>query len=439
MSNFLEEAGRKITGSLTPDTSSSPAQTERGKALIRQLVTGGLQLGGGVGLGAALANLLSSLSKEKELYDPSELNADTLYIPIKGEEDGELKKKADALPYLAPGIALAGGAASGLLGYAAVQQIWERIQKARRKKLLDEAQNEAIAASDLEAKLSKSAADAKFNLSDTVLGVPVATALLAALASGGVTMAALNKAFPTITSPKSNRPKRVRLVEENGEQIEVPDEVVKEAAFGDFEAAGREFTAGLASRMRPQGLTRAILNLVAHRGVDSLSSTVKSAGVASLPDAVKGWADRNVSARDLTLASMALHKNAYMSEVAHTVAVQELLDAAPRVISSAIGDGDPDRMKKAADLASILGLAARKQYLPEFDTEEVPSVNASPHDYQRALEGESSAQEEADAGLNSDSGGMLSDSEDDSDKQEDVDNDDHVDELMTGARKMSVA
>ena len=457
MSNLIEGIGRAVTGGSPPDAALEHAQDVRGKDLIKQLVLGGAVIGGGTGLGVALANLVTSLNKEKELYDPAELNSNTLYVPVKRDRT----KEANMLPYVAPGIALAGGTAAALGSYAAVQQLWEKIENHRRKALMEEAQNEALVAADSESRHTKSAA--KLSASDAILGVPVATALLSALATGGVTMAALNKAFPTIKNPVSNRPKRVRLVTEEGHQIPVSEEVlnqveapdttrnvvdyVKEAAFGDHEAAGREFSASLASRVRPKGLTAAIINLVAHRGVGGLAAVVKEAGVAVIPHVTKGWEDRRVSTRDSQLAVMALHKNAYMSEVAHGIAVQELLDAVPNVITHAIGNGDPDRMRKYANVASVMGLAARSHYLPEYAAaqpqealqgQDAPQDNASPQDYQRALEGQSSVKEEADEGLTSDAGGSLADTGEGVDTQDDVEDDDDIDSLMTGSKRMEV-
>ena len=319
--------------------------------------------------------------------------------------------------------------------------------------MLDEAQNDALAAADQE--LDKPAS-AKFNLSDTLTGVPVATALLAALATGGITMAALNKTFPTIKHPRNLRPKRVRLVAPDGDQtalsqetlneIDAPDPnkeigYIKEAAFDDSEACGREFVTSLTTRLVPNGKTAAMVNLVARRGVGELERMAKTAGVEALAPAIKGWEFKDVSTRDKQLSVMAMHKNAYFSEVATSVAVSELLSAIPNTVMHAVGSGDDERMRKCASLASLLGLSARQQYLPEYaggGGGEAPQTNASPQDYQSALEGQTE-KEEADAGLTSDAGGSLADSESNDDNSEAPNDDDHLDQLLTGGAQMTVA
>ena len=76
-------------------------------------------------------------------------------------------------------------------------------------------------------------------------------------------------------------------------------------------------------------------------------------------------------------------------------------------------------------------MAARQQNLPEFAQAPAPPTNASPQDYQHALEGQTE-KEEADAGLTSDVGGSLADSDASDNNEEAPEDDDDVDTLMTG-------
>ena len=112
MSSLIENAGRSIAGSLPlvgVNDSSVKGQNLRGGELIKQLATGGMALGGGVGAAVVLVNYLKSMQQEAEIEDETRLNDDTLYLPSRKQE----KAAAEVNRWLAPGLAVTGGVVAG--------------------------------------------------------------------------------------------------------------------------------------------------------------------------------------------------------------------------------------------------------------------------------------------------------------------------------------
>lgn len=228
MSTIIENAARaalNILPGVSENADKKEQQKQRGRQQMADFATGGLAIGGGVGLGVALLNYLRSIKEEARAEDPSSLNDDVLYMPAPVKSAGTLE------PWLAPGLAVTGGALTAGAGYALVTAIADRIEKRRRQKLLDDAQQETLAAVEQEA-MSKRA-NSNMTVADALTAIPVALPLLAALSAGGISYAALNKAFPTIKRRKQDGPKKIKFVDANGSVVEETDveKVASEAAL----------------------------------------------------------------------------------------------------------------------------------------------------------------------------------------------------------------
>lgn len=374
MTNPIEFAARRAKAGLTGVASSSDLraqQNARGGELVRNMATGGLALGAGTGAVVALLNYLKSMREEADVEDESRLNDDTLYIPA-------VKAANDVNRWVAPGLAVTGGILSAGGAYALTQSVYNYLQKKRRLKMLDEAQGEALLASDQE--IAKAAASkpgpARMDFYDLATAFPVAVPLLAAMASSGVAYAALKKTFPTVGTPKSKYPKRIRQVAADGSVVELPKEeeqAVKSAADyaaeADLEDAAAEFlilTVDRVSREKSAAfrVTSDILNRVAKDGLDGVTKLQKEGGLSALVESVKGASDEPADLPNKVLAAAALCKSARLRPVVTMLASAEFQELAPDLYDTALSYGE-DHMDKFAGIAPLMQLACFRPLMLE--------------------------------------------------------------------------
>jgi hypothetical protein len=427
MSAIIEDLARATNRSIfgLQPTDISRTQTERGHQLIKQLATGGLALGAGTGAAVALVNYLKSLQEEAELLDDSRMNDDTLYVRMP-----EKSASPSVNRWLAPGVAVTGGVLSAGAAYALTKAIYNKIQKKRRQSLIDMAQQEALMAADEEvAKLDKKAAEGKtpVTFSDLVAAFPVAVPLLAALASGGVAYAALNKTFPVVKKPKSKHPKRIRQVASDGAARPVDaeaDTLAKRArrelaSAHDQDSAAQEWlvllTDAVAMHKRADvSLTSDILNRVARDGAAPLLRTYEHAGVAGVVESVKGASITPADHGAKVVAAARLMKSAALRPLVATIAAAEFFDLQPGVAGVLAEQG----VAYAADMckaASLIQLATNRAVILEkaamdpqlaalLELQEELDFDAP---YVAEDDAEDQAEDQAEKSLTSDAGGSL--------------------------------
>ncbi len=470
---ILERASRGIA-SLAQGNPSAPTaaqQRARGGAMIQNMGTGGLMLGGGTAAVVAALNLLNNLNKEKELEDESRLNDDTLYISDPKKPMGKAAAEAGVSPLLAPGLATTGAILGAGGAYALVQSVWNAAEKRRRQAMLDQAQQETIRAADAEVAKTAAqappaaAADPKFNLGDLLTATPVALPLLTMLATGGLTYAALNKSFPVVGKPKRNGPKRIRVMRDGqptpyevppGEEEEESPDLAKAATHTDLEDAGYEFLATMVASSRKGTITGDLISKAARGGLEAMEELLKEAGVDALLASLKGASDHELPGDLRMLGTMALFKSATLSSTVTAIAASEYLENFGALYGETLGDHE--HMSKLANLGRFMGIIARDCALPELakaaalmpPPAQPPSSGgllaavqamlasgqpgAAPQ--QGAAPGGSSQQrEERDAALTSDlGGGVAGAAEDGSDgapaAQESTGDDDMIDGIM---------
>ncbi len=374
--NLLESAGRGIVSTFakTVEPANAGAQQARGEQMIKDLGVGGTMLGGGTAAVVAALSLLNALRKEKEMEDDSRLDDDTLYISDPHEAKKRVKAAADGVsPLLAPGLAMTAGIVGAGSGYALVQGIYNALERKRRQKILDEAQREALAMADVEAVKSASAAapQGKLNLMDVLTASPVAIPLLTMLATGGVTFAALDKSFPTVSKPKRVGPRRIR-VGADGRPYDAPDEDVEEgeetakSAFmrNDLEDAGDEFLASFVAASRPGTITGDFISKAASGELEAMEELLKSAGIDALLVSLKGASDREIPQDKRMLGTMALFKSAALKDTVRSIAAAEYVE----IFGDAYEEfsGCPRTMQKMASLGCLMGIISRDSALPEL-------------------------------------------------------------------------
>jgi len=367
MPNLLESTARTITDSLKGvDTEDSRARDERGGKLIKQLATGGLALGTGVSAVVALLNHMKTMKQEEEYEDSSRLNDDTLYMKAPKSQE----KVAGVSPWLAPGVGLVGGVLAGGAAYALTQKIYNFAEKKRLQKKLDEAQGEALLAADEE--LAKSASEGKVKMDgwDLTMGGAVGIPLLAALASAGVSYAALAKAFPTIKSPKSKNPKRIRMVESDGDIVDT-EEVEKSASQeAHLDAAAYEFLMITAdslamSKSANYSITSDLLNRAAKDGIRGLESTYADAGLMGLSASVEGASASPATLENKLMGAVLLSKSASLAPIVGAVAAAEFQDMLPAVTGIVGSNTAPGNVEGLTKLAAHLHLVMNRPTLLE--------------------------------------------------------------------------
>lgn len=360
--NLIEDLARKAKTGLAGTVSSpSTAQhhNERGGQLVSNLATGGLALGTGVGAAVALINYLKTIREENELEDASRLNDDTLYISAPQQ-----KAAAEVNRWVAPGLAVTGGILAAGGSYALTQAVYNYLQKKHKEKLLDEAQGEALRAADLEVSKQAATNEAKLNLYDLISATPVALPLLAAIASGGVTFAALRKTFPTVKPTKSKHPKRIRQVASDGKvsEIKEEDDILKSAADAwaeeDCEAAGNEFLMLMVDQLATEKsaatcLTSELLHKVARDGIAGVAATQRDGGIEALTELVKGAAEEPVTLPQKVLAAAVICKSARLRTLAAAVAAAEFRELLPSLTDEIFSHG-AEQLEKFAGIAPLL-------------------------------------------------------------------------------------
>ena len=439
MASLIESAARKAKGALTGvagSESQSRAQDERGAKLIKQLATGGLAIGGGTGALVALANYLNTLKKEQEMEDESRLNDDTIYIPIGNEKSASTDEPDSVNRYLAPGLGVTGGILAAGGAYALTQKIYNYLEKKRRQKMLDEAQGEALAAADIE--MGKEAADGDkvdMNLYDVLTSMPVAVPLLAALASGGVSYAALNKTFPVLKTPKSKYPKRIRqvTVDEDGEkkieEFEDEEDVLKSASAGelrareDCEHAANEFVMLMADAVAIEknakhSVTSDLLAKVASEGIKPLEDIFDASDFDGVVAASSGAGDYKTGHAEKVAAAHLINKSHRIGPVARTIAAAEFTDLVPGLSGIAFEQG-PDQLDKMAGLASLLQCSLIRPLVGDLDMSKSAALVEDMSDH---------LTDDMVASLNSDVSGAMSEDAEDMNESDDfgLEDDDDV-------------
>jgi len=449
--NTLAKSLVDSASSMAETTKRDLAENERGQRLISNFLKGGVALGGGAGIAVALANYIKSLSDEGDRNDEERLDDDTAYIRV--------EKKASNDKWVAPGLAVAGGVVGGVSAYALVQSIYQRIQRNALLKELDETQQNVIARSDQEGELAKESSEWS-PIADSLTAAPVAIPLLALLASGGLTYAALNKSFPILRKKRNSKPKRIRVIAADAADDmdsiydEEGEDISKEAAVfnrehADFCAAGDEFLTSLVANMpavNGHNVTRDILCKAASGAIGELEEAVKTGGHAALVAITKGASHKNVSNKSKALAVIGLHKSAILSPLVRGIAAAECVDRTHTVYSTMLAGCDDATLTKLAHVGCLLGLQSRDDSLTAHygDVEPLAKSAGMLSSVVAAVDAENSAaQAEEDAGdadegsdtLTSDSGRQLADNASLGEGGGDVEEDDAVDEVFTAAEE----
>lgn len=359
----------------TPLTTDQSA--DRGMDLAKRLTLGGISLGGGLSLATALVNHIKSLHEENALDSDKSLNRDTLYIAPPGQAGMKLRhKSAQVSPWLSPGMGMTGASLGAVGSYALVQSLYNQFQQARRKKMLQQAQQDAMAMSDLEGEKAAHAEAPKLNLSDAMLGSVTAVPAMTAATAAALAYMGLGKYFPTIKPPERKGPRRIRLVTPDNQFVPIgkdlpaedPDAIKAAGATlseQDARESGFAWLVVLTDQISKQAsITSDFVHYAATHGTDEMSDMLLDCGVGALLDMTKGAALNELNARQLWIGARALTKAAALHDTVVATAAAEYLDCLPVTTRAVWQSYTPEGICKRAKIGVLLGLQYQEELFP---------------------------------------------------------------------------
>ena len=318
--------------------------TDRDKHILKKLLIGGALTGGGIAVGQSLLGYLHDLYRNAAKKDEDD---DTLYIDVPKVKEGSVNT----------GVAMAGGALSGLAAYALARRIAMELRKKQLEKELDEAQRQSLV---LMGERAKSAAEDGKPLSglETAMSAPVALALLTMLASGGVSYAALNKTFPALKKPHRIAPRRVKV---RVVDPDAPDDIEKTASVPVYGDPAWEVVVKLACMMpgAPGGELADLIHAAADGEFESLEKQALDHGVEAALASADGASRTPVSVRERSLAATLLLKSAALAPTVRLLSFVELQDGAPALMKAA-SNIPPSALEPLDGVLAVQGLALRK-------------------------------------------------------------------------------
>lgn len=303
--------------------------------LLKNYLTGGVALGGGVGALMGVANMGMDLKRQAD--DEVKEDDDTLFLT--------LPKKAGIGP-VAIGTGLAGGTLSLLAMNALVRKLFQAQKRKDVQSELDSAQRSNLAG--LESLGKQAAAEGRsLGPSEYAGGGAVAAALLTALASGIISYKALGKYFPSVKQPANPLPRRVKILQQPAAQT--PEAAPAPAPQEDEEkmAAAHELIVRMAlTRSKAaSGSLGDLASAFAQGRGDELTSMLSDFGQEAVFAACGGAHGIPVTKRAADLGITALVKSAALGPIAACLAASEIYDMYPALTVSA--GAFPESDKKA--------------------------------------------------------------------------------------------
>ncbi len=342
---------------------------ERDKQLLKKFLIGGAAAGTAVAGTAGLLDYVKYLKNKADMENnPNKLDNDTIYIDK--TIPGVTKTAA-----LNSGVALAGGALTGLASFVAISKMYQLMKKKQLQKDMDAAQSVYTDT------VQKSAADGKGISTPELVGsaMPVGALILAGLASGAITYQSLRKSFPSLADSRKRKdvldenPSRVetRYVDENG--VPIKSASLKDLTDDDY-AYGMAYAGFMAKNAGDNNeLLSSLFNSIAYDSFDSLEDVVAAGDSESLHGFVKvasSMAEPELTADGVALVSAFLAKSAAASTL-FTMAVFDTLSEKSLYFIEKAASFDEETLTIMCKIASNMGQGMIKEIPLEAETDEV--------------------------------------------------------------------
>jgi len=354
----------------------------------------GLSLGGGVGLASALANYIKSLKAEEDMEDEALMDNDVLYLRAPGS-----KQANDEASIGSKALGITGGVLGAGAAYALVRKLYAAERKKKLVGMLEDAQRQTLDLADMESDLVNKVASGEEG-SDVIydaggdglvnngLSAGGAALLLAALSSSALAYKGLQKAFPTVKKPVSDKPRAIRFLQDKAKE-EVQEKAASERQHRDFCDAGQEYLVALTAAFPSEhNVTRDLICKSASGGLAEMEEQVSKA--ASVMEFLDSLPEGNLDAftpaqRQMGVGS--LIKSATLAPLVSHLASAEFNSLLPVSMQSWMAGRDEASMMKCAHIGSLLGMQERlnnmKGVIPE-GYESIP--NSEPADVKAALQ-----------------------------------------------------
>lgn len=176
-------------------------------ALMLRLAGGGVALGGGLGMLAALAKL--ALKPRITAARENEFDDDTMYL---------YKKSSTGVGPMAKGLGAIGLLAGGVGGFAIVNAIVNKLREKQAQEELDKAQRMLLNVQGYDT-LSKKAAGPISGLIDDVAAGAIVVGGLVALAGGVAGWQYMDSKYPKYEAPRKEKLTRFRIIDAEPEYV----------------------------------------------------------------------------------------------------------------------------------------------------------------------------------------------------------------------------
>ena len=343
---------------------------ERDKQLLKKFLIGGATAGTAVAGTAGLLDYVKYLKNKADMENnPNSLDNDTIYIDK--QIPGVNKSAA-----LNSGVALAGGALTGLASFVAISKMYQLMKKKQLQKDMDAAQSVYT-----DTFQEKAAADGKSISTPELVGsaMPVGALILAGLASGAITYQSLRKSFPSLADSRKRKdvldqnPSRVetRYVDEEGNPIKAAS--VDDLTDDDY-AYGMAYAGFMAKNAGDNNdLLSSLFNSVVYDSFDSLEDVVATGDGESLHGFVKAASaleEPELTPNGVALVSTFLAKSAAASTL-FTMAVFDTLSEKSLYFIEKAASFDEETLTIMCKIASNMGQGMIKEIPIEVEEEEV--------------------------------------------------------------------
>lgn len=359
------------------------ALTPRSKQLITNYLAGGAALGGSGALITSLINYLNTL-KSQTAKNENEEDDNTLYLNVGKKKANDLDK-SNVADFASGGLAITGGLLSTLGSYALVRKLYQNIKKKQLQEELDRAQQEFIQSAEAESVAKKAMQGEPMGIAELGVSLPVAYALLSALAAGSLTNMSLNKYFPRVKKPNNTAPKRI-VIRKTTEEMQNGEEEEK-AASEDDSSDALDFLINICmgSKSASKSELVDIVHAVAQGRGPDFEKHMLEFGFDSAMDTIKGASYEKLTPERKQLAISYCTKSAALSPVVSLLAAAEYNDMAPRFTKIASLQSE-DVKETLTKIAGLFGASNRASLLSSLSDSFEESEKAASLSIDQVLE-----------------------------------------------------
>ena len=248
---------------------------------VLKLLAGGAVTGAGLGAGTSYLRYLKALNEQASADTSADDDVLYLDLPSRPQVAAGRRKRASTGTFAMGGLA---GILGTIVAYNAVRDLYQRSQKKRLQKELDQAQNIYVGDLSTQSGLAKGAS--QFSPLTKGVGTLYLAGILAALGSGVVANRLLQKTFPPIKSPNRGKPRKIVVRSKSPEDEEVI--TPKEGVNPDSVEGLVRSNLVMPKEAHADGMTADLVVAAAMGRCEEIRDNISSYGLDAALDMVKG-------------------------------------------------------------------------------------------------------------------------------------------------------